>query len=455
MKIRNRLSLLFTFITASILLVFASTIYLSAKENREKEFYASLKKEAITKANLFLNAKVNSKTLQNIYKNNRATLNEVEVAIYNTSFELLYHDAVDIDVVKETKPMIAEIIEKKELQFYQKDWQVIGLKYNFEGKDYVITAAAYDEYGYKKLHNLLQSSIVLFIVSLLFLYIAGRFFSKKAFEPIVEMTNKAKKISATNLDLRLSSNESKDELSEMANTFNEMLNRLENSFDAQKYFVSNISHELRTPLSAIIAELELSKSKERTIKEYKTAIGYALNDAKKLVKLSNSLLDLAKASYDPSEIAFKPVRIDEVLLDARQQVQKSNPDYSVTIHFENDFENDNQILVNGNEYLLKVAFANLLENGCKFSRDHKSRVSISFIENKIVLDFSDSGIGILEADLKHIFTPFYRGTNKIHADGNGIGLSLTKKIVLLHKGTISVVSKMEFGSTFSVGLVHL
>lgn len=382
MKIRTRLTLLFTLITASILLVYASIIYISAKENREKEFYASLKKEAVTKANLFLNAKVNSKTLQNIYKNNRATLNEVEVAIYNTSFELLYHDAVDIDKVKETKTMIGEIIEQKELQFYQKDWQVIGLKYNFQGKNYVITAAAYDEYGYKKLQNLLQSSIIVFIISILFLYIAGRFFSKKAFEPIVEMTNKAKKISATNLDLRLSSNESKDELSEMASTFNEMLNRLENSFDAQKHFVSNISHELRTPLSAIIAELELSKTKDRTTKEYKTAIGYALNDAKKLAKLSNSLLDFAKASYDPSEIAFKSVRIDEILLDARQQVQKSNADYNVTIHFENDFENDNQILVNGNEYLLKVAFANLFENGCKFSQNHQSRVSISFIENK-------------------------------------------------------------------------
>ncbi|MDQ6531938.1 hypothetical protein [Flavobacterium sp. LHD-85] len=183
MKIRNRLSLLFTFITASILLAFASVIYLSAIENREKEFYASLKKEAVTKANLFLNAKVDSKTLQSIYKNNRATLNEVEVAIYNTSFNLLYHDAVNIDVVKETKPMLDKIIQQKELQFYQKDWQVVGLKYKFQEKNYVITAAAYDEYGYKKLQNLRQNIIIVFIISILFIYIAGRFFSKKAFEP--------------------------------------------------------------------------------------------------------------------------------------------------------------------------------------------------------------------------------------------------------------------------------
>ena len=450
MKIRTRLTILFTLVTATILLVFAAIIIYSAKENREREFYALLKKEAITKANLILNAEIDSKTLQDIYRNNRATLNEVEVAIYNPSFKLLYHDAVDIDVVKETKPMIDEIARKGEIQFYQKEWQVIGTTYQFEGKKYIITAAAYDGFGYVKIYNLIETCIVVFIISILVLFMAGRFFSKQAFEPIVNMTDKAKMISATNLDLRLDTNESKDEISELASTFNEMLNRLENSFDSQKHFVSNISHELRTPLSAIIAELELSTHKERNVDEYKLVILNTLQDAKKLAKLSNSLLDLAKANYDPSEIAFKQVRIDEVLLDARQQVQKSNPNYNVAIHFENDFEDDNQISVNANEYLLKVAFVNLFENGCKFSDDKQSLVSISFEKNKIKLNFSDNGIGISTEELEHIFTPFYRGSNKTHADGNGIGLSLTKKIIQLHKGTISVFSKKNEGTTFTV-----
>ncbi|WP_242499313.1 histidine kinase dimerization/phospho-acceptor domain-containing protein [Flavobacterium sp. 140616W15] len=383
MKIRTRLTLLFTFTTATVLLVFAIIILISAKENREKEFYALLKKEAITKANLFFNAKVDSKTLQNIYRNNRTTLNEVEVAIYTTSFQLLYHDAVDIDVVKETKPMIEKIVQKDEIQFYQNDWQVIGMKYKFQGKEYIITAAAYDEFGYIKLENLLETCIIVFIVSILLLFIVGRFFSKKAFEPIVEMTDKAKTISATNLHLRLYTNESKDEVSELATTFNKMLNRLENSFDSQKQFVSNISHELRTPLSAIITELELSTNKERNNDEYKVVILNTLQDAKKLAKLSNSLLDFAKANYDPSEIAFKQVRIDEILLDARQQVQKSNPNYNVAIHFENDFEDDEQITVNGNEYLLKVSFVNLLENGCKFSENNQSKVVISLKKKRL------------------------------------------------------------------------
>ncbi|MBN9293102.1 MAG: HAMP domain-containing protein [Flavobacteriia bacterium] len=461
MKIRTRLTILFTLITATILLAFAAVIYYSAKENREKEFYALLKKEALTKANLFFNARVEKKTLQDIYHNNRKILNEVEVAIYDTAFTLLYHDAVDIDFVRETKQMIDEINKKVKINFYQEDWQVVGLRYEFQGKNFIIIATAYDQHGYNKLDSLFKNCIIVFIISILFIYIAGRFFSKKAFEPVKEMTEKAANISATNLDLRLTSNGSKDELSELANTFNEMLNRLENSFDAQKNFVSNISHELRTPLAAIITELELSVNKDRTIAEYKTALQNALNDAKKLVRLSNSLLDLAKASYDPSEIAFKPIRIDEVLLDARQQVQQANPDYKIDIHFENDFENDNQISVNGNEYLLKVAFANLFENGCKFSSDKSCTVFISFNQSAvhnlsfITLSFTDKGVGISETDLKNIFTPFYRGENKKHADGNGIGLSLTQKIIALHKGTVSVLSKKNQGAVFVVELLPI
>lgn len=455
MKTRTRLALLFTLITATILLAFAFVIYHSAKENRELEFYALLKKEAVTKANLFFNAKVAAQTLQDIYRNNRKILNEVEVAIYDNTFTLLYHDAVDIDFVKETKSMIDEIYEKGEIQFYQHSWQVVGLRYEFENKNYIITATSYDQYGYNKLDNLLKNSILVFIISIAFIYIAGRFFSKKAFEPVSEMTEKAKNITATNLDMRLMSNGNRDELSELANTFNEMLNRLENSFDAQKHFVSNISHELRTPLAAIITELEISCHKERNTEEYKAVIIHTLEDAKKLARLSNSLLDLAKASYDPSEISFKHVRIDEVLLDARQQVQQLKFYYKIDIHFENDFEDDKQILINGNEYLLKVAFANLFENGCKFSNDHQVKVSVAFTGKEIILKFSNTGMGIPAIDIENIFAPFYRGENKEFADGNGIGLPLTQKIVHLHKGIISVASIQNEETSFYVSLPHV
>ena len=454
MKIRTRLTVLFTIISAAILLAFAFVIYYSAKENREKEFYTSLKKEGITKANLIFDAKVDAKTLQDIYRTNRKLLNEVEVAIYDSTFQMIYHDAVELDMVKETPEMINEIVQKNELEFYVEDWQVIGMRYAFDGKNYIITAAAFDRYGYNKLESLYRTIVMVFIISILFVYGAGRYFSKKAFEPVLEMTEKAQHISALNLGLRLTVNINKDELSSLAFTFNEMLDRLEKSFESQKNFVSNISHEIRTPLAAIITELELSITKERSVEAYKTAIVNALSDARKLARLSTSLLDFAKASYDPSEIAFKPTRIDEVLLDACLQVQKSNPSYKIDIHFENNFESDEEISIYGNEYLLKTAFVNLFENGCKFSTNNQSAVAISFYKNELQLVFKDQGIGIAPSDLDAIFLPFYRGDNKNFADGNGIGLSLTKKIIELHKGTITVDSEVSKGTTFTLKLTN-
>jgi len=450
MTARTRITLLFTGITAAILFLFSAVIYFSAKENREQEFYSLLNKEAITKANLFFNAHVDKKTLQDIYHNNRQILNEVEVAIYDSSFNLLYHDAVDIDFVKETKVMIEQINQEGEIRFYQEGWQVLGIKHLFEGKPYIIVAAAYDEYGYKKLTNLLNDSLLILFLSIAFLFFTGRFFSKKVFDPLKKMSVQAKQISANKLNLRLPTSGSKDELDELSSTFNAMLNRLENSFDAQKHFVSNIAHELRTPLAAIIAELELAEQPGKTNAEYQKAISDALADARKLARLSNSLLDLAKASYDPSEITFKSVRLDEVLLDAIGFVQRVDRDYRVEFHFEQEFEDDQEISIQGNEYLLKVAFVNLIENACKFSADHKATVGLQFDSEKISLPFTDSGIGIQDADLPHIFSPFYRGANDRLTPGHGIGLSLTQKIVHLHSGDISVTSRQGKGSSFSI-----
>ncbi|MEA5141753.1 HAMP domain-containing sensor histidine kinase [Arcicella rigui] len=455
MTIRERLSLLFTLLTAAILMIFAALVYYSAYQNRETEFYNRLKKEGITKANLYFTAKVEADILQKIYKNNRETINEVEVAIYDTDFNLHYHDALDIDLVKENQQMMDEVKKRHQIRFYQGRWQVIGMLFPVENKNYIIIAAAYDQYGYKKLDNLRNTILIIFVCSILFIYAAGRFFSKKALLPVSVIVNKVKKITASNLDLRLSNIQGKDELAELSSTFNEMLDRLEKSFDAQKQFVSNISHELRTPLASIITELELSKNRERSIAEYQEVIQNTLNDAQKLARLATSLLDFAKASYDLSEISFRETRLDEVLLDARHQVQRQNPTYLVDILYENEVENDDEISINGNEYLLKVAFANLIENACKFSDNQKCTVSISVQNQHIRLYFVDEGIGIADEELSQIFTPFFRGKNKKYTNGNGIGLSLTQKIVKLHNGEISVASTVGEGTTFKLSFSHL
>ncbi|AFK05559.1 integral membrane sensor signal transduction histidine kinase (plasmid) [Emticicia oligotrophica DSM 17448] len=454
MKIRTQISLLFLLISAVILLIFAYTIYQSADKVREKSFYTRLKNEAITKANLFFDEQVSSQTMQRIYQNNRQTINEVEVAIYDSNFQLVYHDASQIDFVKETKQMMNEVFKKGEVKFYKGRWQIVGIPYHHYHHTYLLTAAAIDQEGYVNIDQLFTTMSIVWILSLLVLYFVAIVFAKRVLQPIHLITTKARQISATNLDLRLTIPPSKDEISEMSITFNQMLDRLQQSFEAQKSFVSNISHELRTPLAAIVAELELSTQKVRTNHEYKLVIVNALSDAKKIVRLSNSLLDFAKATYDTANIAFKSLRIDEVLLDARLLLLKTNPEFKIDIHFESQFDEESVVSVHANEYLLKVAFMNLMENGCKFSYDKKVLVLLSFDKKNIFISFSDNGIGISAQDLEHLFAPFYRGENKSFAEGNGIGLSLTQKIVFLHEGSIRAESEKDFGTTFHIQLPH-
>jgi signal transduction histidine kinase len=455
MKIRAKLTLIYTIISATLLLAFILIVNYSASSNRENEFYELLKKEAITKANLFFNANIESQILQDIYRNNIKTLNEVEVAIYDSAFNLLYHDAFDIDIVKETPEMINTIYKKGLIKFYQNDWQVIGLLFPFQNKNYIITAAAYDQYGYNKLKNLQEITLIVFIISVLLIYFSGRFFSRKAFTPVKEITDKAREISSKNLHSRIEIKNTKDELAELASTFNEMLERLNKSFNEQNHFVSNIAHELRTPLSAMVTELELASLKERNIEEYKKIIKNVYSDSKRLIRLINALLDFAKASYDQYFIKFKPVRIDEIILDAKLLLQKSNNNYKIDIHFENENEDEETIMINGNEYFLKAAFVNLLENGCKYSEDKHTTVKIRLTQEYIELKFIDNGIGISDDDLPNIFEPFFRGKNKSYIDGSGIGLALTSRVIALHKGNISVTSSVNNGSVFTVTLPNL
>ncbi|MCC5925489.1 MAG: hypothetical protein JJU41_02915 [Bacteroidetes bacterium] len=203
MKIRNLLTILFTVLTAAILLVFSVLMYISVSNENTREFYNTLKKEATTKATLLQETTVDAQTLQTIYLNNREILNEVEVAIYSPDFVLLYHDAVEIDFVKETPEMIDEIILEGEIRFVQDGWNVLGFRFEHNDEVFAITAAAYNEAGKNKLARLRQTLAGLWASSLIILFLVGRYMSRKSLKPVSDMVDNVEQITATNLDLRI------------------------------------------------------------------------------------------------------------------------------------------------------------------------------------------------------------------------------------------------------------
>ena len=455
MKIRTKLTLRYTGITALIFMSSMFTIYMMTERNRDRAFYRDLEKEAITKAHLFLENKVSGKTMQSIYMNNKVFINEVEVAVYRPDFKMLYNDAYKNDIVKETPKMIKQIMVNKRIYFHVGKYQAIGMLYPFNNHNYIVTAAAYDGYGLANERDLEEMLVILSFVSLSILFAVGYLLAKSILKPVSDIVDKAEEITAIEISKRLPVNNEKDELGELSIAFNQTLDRLEKAFNSQKMFVSNVSHELRTPMAALVAEMELTLMKERSPKEYQTAINNMLNDSHRIIKLVQGLLDMAKTDYLPEQIKKKETRLDELLLDARSIVLKANPQYSVKIIFEQETDDDSFITVMGNSYLLTTAFRNLIENNCKFSKDYSSIVQISYWEQNAIIRFSDNGIGISKNDANNIFIPFYRGENKDFAKGIGIGMALVKKIIDIHNGTIEVNSVKNEGTTFIISIPHI
>ena len=456
MKIRTALTLKNTCATATVFLICLTMIYVVSEHTRSRTFFHDLRGEAITKAHLFLQNQVDARTMQSIYLNNRRFINEVEVAVYTTDFHMLYHDAIQNDIIKEDRKMIDRILEEKEIEFYIGSYQALGMLYQFQGQYYIVTAAAYDGYGYHNLYELRRTLLLLFVIGLSLLVLVGYLLARSALKPIRDIVHEAENITSSHLDRRLPVKNEKDELGELSTTFNALLNRLEVSFNSQKMFVSNVSHEMRTPLAALIAELDLALQKERTEQRYRAAMENALQDARRMNKLIDGLLNLAKADYQKEQIKMQDIRLDELLLDVREYVLKAHPDYTINLLFEQeDADDDRLITVTGNHYLLSIAFSNLMENNCKYSADKSSFVQISYWDKWAIVRLSDAGIGMTDVEKQHLFTLFYRGEQEKQVEGHGIGMALSQKIISLHRGQIAVHSQQGEGTTFVVELPHV
>ena len=270
--------------------------------------------------------------------------------------------------------------------------------------------------------------------------------------PIQKITKEVKEISSQNLSRRIEIKEPKDELYQLSSTFNELLNRLQESFEIQRRFIANASHELSTPLTAISSQLEITLQNERSAEEYKSVIYSVYDDVKNLNQLTRSLLEIAKASGTNDGIELSLVRIDELLMRLPVELRKANSTYFVELHFESFPENEDKLLVFGNVDLLYSAIRNIVMNACKYSQNHTANVSLSFSEKELNIMVRDSGPGILQKDIDLIFQPFYRGEGAENKQGFGLGLPLALRIIKMHKGNITIKSEKGQGSEFTIVL---
>lgn len=456
MKIGTKIALQFTFTVATILTIFCLVIYYLSENYRQQEFYNSLRDRASTTARLLIKEKeIDKKLLKIIDRNTLDTLYGVQVLVFNDENAVAYSN-YDANTFYYSPELLNRVRKEGYLETAYKDKQVVASTYDGEnGSAFIVLAQANDKYGKEKLKNIKDTLIIGLFSTIIITIVFGFLFASHALKPIATMNSDISKITAYNLKTKLNTGNNRDELARLAINFNQMLARLENSFELQKSFVSNASHELRTPLAAIKSEIQITLEKERSTEEYQATLGSLLHDTQHIIKLINGLLQLAKSEKSDSEVLMSPLRVDAVLFEAQDEVMHLFPAFDVHIDFEDIPDDDRWITVLGNAALLKTVFTNLMENACKYSENHRADVRISFNRRNCLIAFQDEGIGIERTEMTKIFEPFYRTQNAKKYRGHGIGLSICKRIIQIHGGRITVKSEIGRGSIFHVILPHV
>jgi signal transduction histidine kinase len=452
MNIRTRLTLIFFSIVIVVLTAICFSIYIFSAEFRKEDFQRRLRNRAINTAKLLVEVdEVNADLLRRMERNNPASLPNQYIIIFNYRNQIVYSSENARKIPIDTT-LLNNIRLKKSIEFKYKDFEVLGFMHTSEYDRYTIVAAATDVYGIDALYNLRNILLITILLSLVFVSLLGWLFAGRVLTPISRIVDDVDKITELNLNRRLDEGKNNDELNKLARTFNRMLQRLQNAFTAQKTFIANASHEIKTPITIMSGEIEVTLLHDREKEYYVKVLRSVLQGLRGLNKLSTQLLVLAQTNSEQPMRNARPIRIDDILWETKDELMKLHPDYTIEVDLAPDIDHE-LLSIAGDEQLLKVAIMNLMDNGCKHSDDKRIMITVSGRrDDKVLIDFVNRGPGVPPEMADKIFDPFFRANASKKVKGFGIGLSLVRRIITLHKGKISVESIPHQTTSFQVEL---
>ncbi|WP_151088439.1 sensor histidine kinase [Hymenobacter baengnokdamensis] len=460
MSIRLRLAAQFGAILVITLVLFALAIYFVTQRARRKEFTQSLFRRAMVVGHAYADGQAHTDSsghaasyrlyLRQLYR----TLPAEEGRVYDAAGQLVFREGQQPPTTAVPVQWLAKIRrEGRAMLEPEADYhETVGLLYQGSRLGpLVVVAASVDEEGRHQLQRLRQVLALGLLAAAAVMSAGGWLLAGQALRPLRRMVGEVDGITATDLTRRLTQGNGRpDELGRLAQRFNRLLDRLESAFVGQRTFVRDASHELRTPLTALIGELEVALlPATRPAADYRRTLQSTLDAARQLSSLTNGLLQIARASGDPSQVPMRPVRLDELLLQAHEQILRRYPTRRVDIELELGDEASGQLPeVRGNEALLLAAMLNVLDNACKYSAEATAPVTATLVSgaHHLRLLVQDYGCGLQAADLSQVFVPFFRASAVRGLPGHGIGLPLTAQIMALHGGTVRVTSQPTEGT---------
>ena len=319
------------------------------------------------------------------------------------------------------------------------------------GRVYSIAAGESLQHLFDQLRSIRRTFYLGFPASLLIAGIGGFLLAKKSLTPVVAMAKQADLISANNLHERLYVGKQNDELQQLARVFNDLLTRLDGSFESMRGFVADASHELRTPLAIIRGEADVALSEDREPAEYRDALVIIQDEAKRVSRIVDDMMALARADSGQRKLLIEEFYLNDLV----EECCKAATVLAVTKGVSLSTVPIPDISFRGDQDLLRRMLLNLLDNAIKYTPAGGSvSVAVECEPACARVIVADTGIGIAATHAEHVFDRFYRVDKaRARADGGtGLGLAIAKWVAEAHNGSIELLSRPGLGSTFTVVL---
>ncbi len=297
-----------------------------------------------------------------------------------------------------------------------------------------------------QLTSIERTSVILLPVLLLVAILGGFMLAGRLLRPVRRIISTASEINqGSDLKKRIDLGEGTDELHQLANAFDDMFDRLEGSFEAEKQFTSDVSHELRTPMSVITAQCDYTLEKDRTPEEYREALTTIRRQAGKLSRMISEMLMFTRLERKSEVYQLSTVDLSTLTEDLCGDLALIE-DKNIRL----EAEIAPALKVRGNEDLLSRLITNLVTNAYRYGNENGSiRVSLTAKDGQGRLSVADDGVGIPPEEQEKIFHRFYQTDASRSGAGSGLGLAMAREIAQFHGGTLTVESAVGEGSTFT------
>lgn len=446
-NIRTRLTIQFMGLVTVVLLLFSLGVYGFSRLYLQKRFFSRLQDRALS---VTMHSFGPPSRPVEVRSPTTGLLPAELVSVYN---EKLRRTIFSTDTARTAlhEPFLAQLRPgKSRLYLRQNDRQLLAISLTGPARGNWVLVSAVDQAGQVALTDLGQILGVMGLAGILLLSLAGWLFAGRALAPMDAIVGQVNAIFPANMTRRVAHDNPDDEIGALVTTVNRLLDRVGEALLNQKLLIANVSHELKNPLTKIRSQLDVALRQPRDPETYVRLLTSLRDDATALTDLTNTLLTLA--GTDTDSVPMQPVRLDELLWAVKEQVEKWNELYRVTITFADFPDDEAALLVLGNEAALKNLLLNLIDNACKFADDSQARVLFRAGDETIAIQIANVGPPITPTDLPHIFEPFYRSrTTAATHRGHGLGLAIAARIADLHRGTITAASD-ESGAVFTLTL---